>query len=181
MMNRKAALSLLLLAATNALADEPKEVVIDFEQAEVGTPVPSWTEQGVAFSLASAPKQGKAAGRVMFFPYLSTTRKGLLNAMATEQSIPVQAKFSHSVSSVTVVFWASTGCPARLQAFDKDDKLVDETSVPAAPGRKSPGDPVPEFELTVKAAEIAVIRFSGPRTGEFLAADELRFTPVAEK
>src|SRR3954462_3444593 len=117
MMNHKAALSILLLAATNAPADEPKEVVIDFEQAEVGQPVPSWTEQGVAFSLASAPKQGKAAGRVMFFPYIPTTRKGLLNAMATEQSIPVQAAFSHSVSSVTVLFWASTGCPARLQAF----------------------------------------------------------------
>ena len=180
-MNHRTALSIFLLAATNALADEPKEVVIDFEQAEIGKPVPSWTEKGVAFSLASAPKQGKAAGRVMFFPYISTTRKGLLNAMATEQSIPVQAVFSNRVSSVTVVFWGSTGCPARLQAFDKDDKLVGEASVPAAPVRKAPGDPVPQFELTVKAAEIAAIRFSGPRNGEFLAADEVRFTPLAAK
>jgi hypothetical protein len=32
--------------------------------------------------------------------------------------------------------------------------------------------------MTVKAARIAYIEFSGPREGEYLAADELRFTPV---
>ena len=51
-------------------------------------------------------------------------------------------------------------------------------SVAAVPGRKAPADPVPFFELTVKAPAIASIRFSGPRAGEFLAADEIRFTPV---
>jgi hypothetical protein len=79
---------------------------------------------------------------------------------------------------VTIVFWASTGCPARLQAFDKNDKVVDEAAIEHAPTRKAPGDPVPQFELKVTAAEIAYIRFSGPRNGEFLAADELRFTPI---
>ena len=180
-MNQRIAILIFTLALTVAMAAEPKGIVIDFEQAEVGKPVPSWTEKGVVFSLAGAPQQGKAAGRVMFFPYLSTTRKGLLNAMATEQSIPVQARFPTGASTVTIVFWASTGCPAKLQAFDKDDKLVDEASLAAAPVRKAPGDPVPQFELTVKAAKIASIRFSGPRNGEFLAADEVRFTPLPAK
>jgi len=30
----------------------------------------------------------------------------------------------------------------------------------------------------VKAGRIAYIQFSGPREGEYLAADEVRFTPV---
>jgi hypothetical protein len=37
---------------------------------------------------------------------------------------------------------------------------------------------VPFFELSVKAQAISAIRFSGPRDGEFLAADEIRFTPA---
>jgi hypothetical protein len=37
---------------------------------------------------------------------------------------------------------------------------------------------VPFVQLTVKAPSITGIRFSGPRDGEFLAADEVRFTPV---
>jgi hypothetical protein len=119
-----------LLAAISATA---AEVVIDFEQATIGKPV------------------------------------------------PLQAKFPQTVSSVTLVLWGSTGCPAKLQAFDANDQLVDEASLPAAPARKAPADPVPQFELTVKAAAIATIRLSGPRTGEFLAADELRFLPAPGK
>jgi hypothetical protein len=53
--------------------------------------------------------------------------------------------------------------------------------VAAVPGRKSPADPVPFLELTVKAPAIAAIRFSGPRNGEFLAADEIRITTVDAK
>jgi hypothetical protein len=34
--------------------------------------------------------------------------------------------------------------------------------------------------LTVRGPEIAFVRFSGPRAGEFLAADEVRFTPASE-
>ena len=32
--------------------------------------------------------------------------------------------------------------------------------------------------MTVRAGRIAYIQFSGPREGEYLAADEVRFTPV---
>lgn len=170
------------VAATSALlAAGTAEIVIDFEQATIGKPMPTWSDKGVVFSLASAPANSKAAGRVMFFPYLSTDRKGILNAMANEQAIPLQAKFPHGASSVTVVLWGSTGCPAKLQAFDANDKLVDEASVVAVPARKTPVDPVPQFELKVKAPEIATIRLSGPRNGEFLAADELRFVPLGQK
>ena len=164
-----------------APAAEPREVVVDFEQAETGKPVPAWTEQGVVFTLAGAPEHSKAAGRVMFFPYISTERKGILNAMAQEQQIPLQAKFPAPVSAVTLVLWGSTGCPAKLQAFDRDDRLVAEASVPAVPGRQAPADPVPQFELAVQAAGIVTIRLSGPRTGEFLAVDELRFVPSTTK
>jgi hypothetical protein len=170
----------LLLVASVAPAADPREVVIDFESAEIGKPVPSWTEQGVVFSLAGAPERSKAVGRVMFFPYISTERKGILNAMAHEQQLPLQAKFPAPVSAVTLVLWGSTGCPAKLQAFDQDDRLVAEAAVPAVPGRKAPADPVPQFELTVRAAAIASIRLSGPRTGEFLAADEIRFVPAGK-
>ena len=97
--------------------------------------------------------------------------------MATE-SIPVRATFSKPVSSVTVAFWGSTGTPALLEAFDADGKVVDRAVLESVPGRKAPGDAVPVFTLKVKASRIAYIEFSGPRDGEYLAADELRFTPV---
>ena len=168
-----------LLASTCLLSVAcATEVVIDFEQATIGKPVPTWTEKDVTFTLAEAPKNSKAIGRVMFFPHLATNHKGLLNAMANEQAIPVQAKFPTPVSSVTIVFWASTGCAAKLQAFDQNDQVIDTASIAVAPGRNAPEDPVPMFELTVKAAAIASVRFSGPRNGEFLAADEVRFRPV---
>ena len=120
----------------------------------------------------------------MFFPHLATNHKGILNAMATEQAIPVQATFPNSASAVTLVLWGSTGCPALLEALDKNGEVVDKASVAAVPGRKAPADPIPFFQLTVKAPEgsaIAAIRFSGPRNGEFLAADEIRFTTVDAK
>jgi hypothetical protein len=151
------------------------ETVIDFEQTEVGKPMTNWVEKGVTFALAHQPKQSKAAGRVMFFPHLATDHKGILCAMATEQ-IPVQASFPKAVSSVTLVLWGSTGCAALLEAFDKNGTLVGKASLAAVPGRTKPEDPIPMVELAVKAPEIAYVRFSGPRTGEFLAADELRFT-----
>jgi hypothetical protein len=165
-----------LIALLSAVrAGDAAEIVIDFEQAEIGKPVPTWTDKGVVFKLAGPLTQSKAVGRVMFFPHLATNRKGILNAMATEQAIPVQATFPTSVSVVTLVLWGSTGCPALLEALDKDGNVVDKASVAAVPGRKAPADPVPFVELTVKAPAIAAIRFSGPRNGEFLAADEVRF------
>jgi hypothetical protein len=87
--------------------------------------------------------------------------------------------FAAGIALVTVVFWGSTGCAARLEAFDQDGKLVDQATVEVIPGRKAPADPIPTFELTVKGPAIAWIQFSGPRVGEYLAADELRFSPRA--
>ena len=103
-----------------------------------------------------------------------------VRAMATEQAIPVQATFPKAVSAVTVVFWGSTGCPALLEALDAKGDVVDKVSVAAVPGRKSPADPVPFITLSVKAPAIAAIRFSGPRDGDFLAADEIRYTIAGE-
>lgn len=167
--------SMLVVAVVSVISEE---TVIDFEQAEIGKPMTNWVEKGVVFALAHPPKQSKAAGRVTFFPHLATKHKGILCAMATEQ-IPVQANFPRPASSVTLVLWGSTGCAALLEAFDKQGMLVDKASLAVVPGRTKPEDPVPLFELKVKAREIASIRFSGPRTGEFLAADELRFVPEA--
>ncbi|MCI0747504.1 MAG: hypothetical protein L0Y58_19030 [Verrucomicrobia subdivision 3 bacterium] len=165
--------------AAGVISGISEEIVIDFEQAEIGKPVTNWVEKGVVFVLAHQPKQTKAAGRVMFFPHLATNHKGILCAMANEQ-IPVQATFPKGASSVTLVLWGSTGCPALLEAFDKNGSSVDKASVAAVPGRSDPKDPIPTFELTVQAPEIAYVRFSGPRSGEFLAADELRFTPSSD-
>ncbi len=117
----------------------------------------------------------------MFFPHLATNHKGLVNAMATEQAIPVQANFPVNASAVTVVLWGSTGCPALLEALDKDGRVVDAASVAAVPGRKAPADAVPFFELTVKGSSIAAVRLSGPREGEFLAMDEIRITTADAK
>jgi len=175
-MNGHVALSLLVLLTGVAPSAHAEETVIDFEQAEIGKPVPAWTEKGVVFNLAGPLTQSKATGRIMFFPHLATSHKGILNAMATEQAIAVQATLPTSVSAVTLVLWGSTGCPALLEALDKTGEVVDRASVAAVPGRKAPGDPIPFFQLTVKAPAIAAIRFSGPRNGEFLAADEMRFT-----
>ncbi|HEX6637596.1 MAG TPA: hypothetical protein VF033_08055 [Steroidobacteraceae bacterium] len=156
------------------------EVVLDFERAEIGKPVPEWTEKGVVIKLAGPPVRSKAVGRVMFFPHIGTGHKGILNAMATEQAIPVLVTFPRAASSVTLVLWGSTGCPALVEALDGNGRVVDQASVPAVPGRKSPGEQVPFVELTVTAPAIAAIRFSGPRDGEFLAADEIRFTVAGE-
>jgi hypothetical protein len=173
----KLSVALLVLVGSASIA-RAEEVVIDFERAEIGKPVPTWTEKGVVFKLAGAPTTSKAAGRVMFFPHLATNHKGILNAMATEQAIAVQATLPKSASAVTLVLWGSTGCPALVEALDKNGKVIDTASIAAVPGRKAPADPVPFVELTVKAPAIAAIRFSGPRNGEFLAADEIRYTTV---
>ncbi|HLH20073.1 MAG TPA: hypothetical protein VKX45_22805 [Bryobacteraceae bacterium] len=159
------------------------EVVVDFESAvplladQKANRVPQWEEKGVVFTLAHEPQHTKGKGMLMFFTHLSTGHKGIVCAMATEP-IPVRATFPKPVSSVTVSFWGSTGTPALLEAFDGDGKVVDRASLDSVPGRKAPGDPVPIFTMTVRAAHIAYVQFSGPREGEYLAADEVRFTPV---
>jgi hypothetical protein len=170
---------LLLLLAASTRAYCQTEVVIDFQKAEItGRWVDSWEEKGVVFTPAHAPKLSKAKARLMFFPHPPSGRKGILNAMATDP-IPVRARFPNGSSSVTVEFWGSTGCPARLEAYDAEGKLLDKAALEAAPARKAPEDPIPTFQLTVKGSNIAYIEFSGPRAGEYLVANEVRFVPLA--
>ena len=182
-MIRAAAVRFLLLLGAAACAWSAEQVVVDFEKAVPlladgkANRVPRWEEKGVVFTLAHEPQQTKGKGMLMFFTHLSTGHKGIVCAMATEP-IPVRATFPKPVSSVTVSFWGSTGTPALLEAFDAEGKVVDRASLESVPGRKAPGDPVPIFTMTVNAGRIAYIQFSGPREGEYLAADEVRFTPI---
>ncbi len=168
---------LLLFSHTQTCAQN--QIVVDFENAEItGRWIESWEHNGVVFTPARAPTRSKAKARLMFFPHLPSGRKGILSAMA-DDPIPVRARFPGGASSVTVVLWGSTGCAARLEAYDQDGKLLEKATLEVIPGRKAPGDPIPTFELTVKGSKIAYVEFSGPRSGEYLAADELRFTPTA--
>lgn len=182
-MMRLRTLRLLLLLGLAAYAWSAEEVLVDFENAvplladHKANRVPRWEEKGVVFTLSHDPQQTKGKGLLMFFTHLSSGHKGILCAMATEP-IPVRATFPKPASSVSVSFWGSTGTPALLEAFDAEGKVVDRASLESVPGRQAPGDPVPIFTMTVKASSIAYIQFSGPREGEYLAADEVRFTPV---
>ena len=170
---------LLVGAAVYAWSAEP--IVVDFEKALPvladghANRVPRWEDKGVVFTLAREPQSTKGKGMLMFFTHLATGRKGIASAMATEP-IPVRATFPRPASSVTVSFWGSTGTPALLEGFDAEGKVVDRASIESIPGRKSPGDPVPIFTMTVKG-RIAYIQFSGPREGEYLAAEKVSFTP----
>ena len=180
--NRIASALLLILPAISAVAADEKQVVVDFENAVILQPedkanrIEQWAEKGVVFRLAYEPRKAKTKGLVMFFPHLGSGHKGIVSAMATEP-IPVRAIFPSPVSSVTVALWGSTGTPALLEAFDAEGKVVDRASLPMVPGRKTPADAVPVFTMTVSGKRIAFVEFSGPREGEFLAADEVRFTP----
>jgi hypothetical protein len=175
----------LAVAASIGGADDapPKnaagEVVVTFADATVGKPVPTHTVGRVTFSLASAPQRSKAQGRVMFFPRLKTDRKGILNAMANEQAIPVKAEIKGGASTVTLVLWGTVGSNAWLEAHDKDGKLLDRAALPGTvPKRKSPADPIPSFELSVKAENIAYVLFAGAPNGGALVADEMRYVPA---
>jgi hypothetical protein len=174
-------------AALTARPDEapptPKnaagEVVLTFASATVGKPLPKWTQGDVTFALASPPQRSKAQGRVTFFPHLKTDRKGLLNAMANEQAIPVKAEIKGGASSVTLVLWGTAGSNAWLEGHDKDGKLLDRAALPGpVPQRKDPADPIPSFELSVKADSIAYVLFAGASNGGALVADELRYVPA---
>jgi hypothetical protein len=173
----------LCFSAASVYAGAGQEVVVDFEKAVTVLPdgkasrIPKWEEKGVVFTLAHEPRTSKGKGMLMFFTHLSDGRKGIVSAMATEP-IPVRATFPKPVSLVTVAMWGSTGMPAVIEAFDAQGKVVGRASLQSIPGRKAPGDPVPIFTMRVNAPRIAYIEFSGPREGEYLAADEVRFTPV---
>lgn len=173
---------LLLLAMPAAAA----MTIIDFESATVllapndkANRAPQIEEKGVIFQLAAPPRSTKAKGLVMYFEHLATGHKGIGSAMALEP-IPVRATFPQPITELTVSFWGSAGAPAILEAFDEQGNLTARATLDAIPARKSPADPEPLFTLTVRAPRIAYIQFSGPRPGEYLAADELRFTPLSE-
>ena len=174
-----AALVALVATGTPACEAAAEKIVINFDQAsilpeptndEIVTRPESWTDQGVEFTLARQPARSRARGRLMFFPHLPSGRRGILNAMADEQEIPVRVRFPRRASAVAIEFWASTGAAARLEAFDAHDAMVARDALDVVPGRKAPEEPIPLFTLAVRAAEIAYVEFSGPRTGEFLAA-----------
>jgi hypothetical protein len=178
--------AIVVCLATVATAEE---IVIDFEQVpvrldpkndEAVNRLERYVEKGVEFKLARQPERSKARGRIMFFPHIASGRKGILNAMAGEQQIPVQVRFPKGTSAVTIVFWASTGTSAKLEAFNGKGEVVDRDGLKIVPGRKQPEDPVPTFELKVTAEEISYVEFSGPRSGEYLVADEVRFVPLDE-
>ena len=167
-------------AGLPAIADT---VVVDFEDAVVLMPndLPNRSEQvvekGVVIKLARQPEKSKAKGVLTYFVHISSGHKGIVCAMALEP-IPVQATFPKPVSSVTVALWGSTATPALLEAFDAEGKVVDRVQLEAIPGRKAAAEPVPIFTMTVRAPRIAYVQWSGPREGEYLAADEIRFTPI---
>jgi hypothetical protein len=169
--------SLCTLAIAVAANDE---VIIRFDAVETGKPMTSYTDTGIVFALAHQPTSSRAPGRVMFFPHLKTPRKGILNAMASE-SIAVEVRFPTPVSSVTLVLWGSIGSAAVVEAYDNDGKVVDKASRDKVPERTGPEQPIPTFELTVKAPAIVFVRFSGAPPGGYLACDELRITALQQK
>jgi hypothetical protein len=180
-MQHTPALSLVVLPVLCAatIAAPPDDLVtITFDKVETGKPMPSYTDQGVVFSLSRQPTKNRAEGRVMFFPHLKTPQKGILNAMANE-SIPVEVRFPKPALSVTLVLWGSIGSEALLEAYDKDGKVVAKASRDKVPERTGPEQPIPSFELTVKAAGIAYVRFSGAPPGGYLVCDEVRFATRA--
>jgi hypothetical protein len=174
-MTHIAMIGLVLLGAFFGVSLADSEVVITFDKAETGKPMPGYEDQGIVFELARKPAKSKAAGKVTFFPHLKTDRKGILNAMANE-SIPVEIRFPKPVSSVTLELWGSIGSTAIVDAYDKDGKVVDTAKREKVPERTGPEKPIPSFELRVKAPAIAYVRFSGAPPGGYLVCDEVRFT-----
>lgn len=166
------ALILGTLAATPA-----GEVVVTFDKLEAAKPVPSYTVQGMVIALSRPPAKSRAAGRVMVFPHLKTSRKGVLNAMANEP-IPVEVRLPKPAASVTLVLWGSIGSAAVVEAYDPDGKLVGTAKRARVPERTGPELPVPSFELAVTAPAITAIRFAGAPPGGYLVCDEVRFTPA---
>jgi hypothetical protein len=154
--------STMFLALVGTLADSPLDIT--FDTVETGKPMPSYKDQGVEFALAHAPTRSRATGKVMFFPHLKTSRKGILNAIANE-SIPVEIRFPKPVASVTLVLWGSIGSAAVVEAYDADGKVAGRVSREKVPERTGPDQPIPSFDITVKAQVIASVRFSGSPPG----------------
>lgn len=154
-------------------------LILTFDATETGKPMPSYKDQGVVFVLSRPPTRSRAAGRVTFFPHLKTPRKGVLNAMANE-SIPVEVRFPKPVAAVTLVLWGSIGSEAVVDAHDADGKVVDRAFRDRVPERTGPEQPIPSFEIAVKAPAIAYVRFSGAPPGGYLVCDEVRAAPAGD-
>jgi hypothetical protein len=161
----------------------PGETVVDFEGTEIGTPMIKWEEKGMSFALAG-PLQNRPAAkpRIEFFPHEATGHKGVVNAMSTDQGVPLKMTFPGAgASSVTLVLWGSTKVPVLVEACDKDGKVLDKKALEAIPSRKAPNEPTPFLTLKLQGDAIAYVLVSGPRSGEYLATDEVRFVPVTVK
>jgi hypothetical protein len=165
---------LLTLAPTTRAGEE---IVIKFQDVEIGKPVPSYAAKGVTFEPGGVLRRSTARPRIMFFPHLMTDKKGILNAMANEE-IPVLIRFPEGASKVTLVMWGSITSSALVEALDKDGKVVDKAALEKVPKRDSPAKPIPSFELSVASPRTAAVRFSGARPGGFLAAEEIRYVPA---
>src|SRR6476620_4949408 len=149
----------LLGPGATSRARSQEEIVLTFQDAEIGKPVPSWTAKGVIFEPAGKLTRSKAAPRIMFFPHLMTEKTGVLNAMAAE-AIPIRIRFPSGTSKVTLVLWGSIGSAALVEALDKDGNVVDKASLEKVPNRASPAEPIPSFTHTVQAQQIYSVRFS---------------------
>lgn len=170
-----AKIAVVILSGLGTPADGP--TILAFDHAETGKPMPSYTDQGVVFAPSHAPARSRADGKVIFFPHLKTPRKGILNAIANE-SIPVEVRFPKPVASVTLVLWGSIGSEAVVEAYDADGKVVDRATRDKVPERTGPEQPIPSFEMAVKASTIAFVRFSGAPPGGYLVCDEVRVKPT---
>jgi len=163
----------------NLSATKPGEVVVTFEKADLGHPAVKFVVSDVTFQLGWALRQSQAEPRVMFFPHEMTGNNGILNAMATEQAIPVKATLPVPASSVTLVMWGTTDSPARVEAHDKNDKLLDTVVLEKVPERLDPDDPIPSFEISVKGDNIAYVLFGGAPNGGYIAAEKIRYMPMS--
>lgn len=152
------------------------ERVLDLENGVPGAWISEWEEQGVWFGPARAPTKSKAKGSLTFFVRPGAEDRGILMAMA-DDPLPLAVRFPVPVRRVTVRLWAHTGSAARLQALDRDGEVVATAQVERVPQRTNPAEPMPRFELIVTAPGIASLRLDGPRAGEYLVADELRYVP----
>jgi hypothetical protein len=150
-----------------------EEIVIDFENCEIGKPVLLYADQDVVFDLSHAPKKSRAKGRLMFFPHLGDDRKGILNAMADE-AIPLRIKLPRPASQASLRLWGSTTSSALVEAFDQQGNLLTQAMLAHVPVRQSPEEQVPYFRLTVASSGISTIHVSGSQPGGFIALEEIR-------
>jgi uncharacterized membrane protein len=144
------------------------DIVVDFEEAATGQLVETWIEEGVVFT-STVP------GGLLSFMNHSPGHRGMFEALS-DIEVAIHAQLPVFATSVTIVFWGSDFQVITLKAFDNDGIIVDEviTGVPDA----GLGQPAILFEMTLNAPAIASIEFTGSTANGFIAADEVRITPV---